>query len=175
MVVPILPNGCTVFAQWLDNFFKVCNGYSNFAYMNDIQLNTGGDLEIKDGDFAIGDATLRHQEHIIIANKGEFKESPEIGVGIIDALNSENPKQVLSDIKRNFEYDGMDVKTLRFTSEGKIDVDAEYKTGNYGKKRTFNQPRARPNKKRCLRAVYSGLLPAIHCRNGYHKHTGNHP
>ncbi len=94
--------------------------------MKDIQLNPKGDLNFKDGDFFTDDATLRHQEHIIMANKGEFKESPEIGVGIIDALNSENPKEVLSNIKRNFMYDGMEVKTLGLTSEGKIEVDAEY-------------------------------------------------
>jgi hypothetical protein len=96
--------------------------------MNDIRLDTGGDLDFKNGDMVIDDATLRQQEHIIIANKGEFKESPEIGVGIVEALNSESPGQVLTSIKRNFEYDGMYVKTLRFTSEGNIDADAEYKT-----------------------------------------------
>jgi hypothetical protein len=97
--------------------------------MNDIKLNTNGDLEFKNGDMLLGDASLQHQEHIIIANKGEFKESPEIGVGIVEALLSETPKQVLSNIKRNFEYDGMYVKTLRLNSNGNIDVDAPYKQG----------------------------------------------
>ncbi len=95
--------------------------------MKDIQLDFKGDLDFKQGDFFIDEATLRHQEHIIIANKGEFKESPEVGVGIVEALNSETPKEVLSEIKRNFMYDGMEVKTLGLTSEGKIEVDAEYK------------------------------------------------
>jgi hypothetical protein len=131
-----------ILAQWLYGFcpMVVCispNGWNKILtfpyssttlhYMNDIRLDTGGDLDFKNGDMVIDDATLRHQEHIIIANKGEFKESPEIGVGIVEALNSESPGQVLTSIKRNFEYDGMYVKTLRFTSEGNIDADAEYK------------------------------------------------
>jgi hypothetical protein len=120
MVVWISPNG------WSKILLFACSN-TTLHYMNDIKLNTTGDLDFKNGDLVIEDATLRHQEHIIIANKGEFKESPEIGVGIVEALNSESPKQVLSSIKRNFEYDGMYVKTLRFTSEGNIDTDAVYK------------------------------------------------
>ncbi len=93
--------------------------------MNDFGLDINGDLSIANGDFVIVDATRQHQQHIIIANKGEYKQNPEVGVGIVETLNSEKPKQVLITIKRNLEYDGMLVNGLNFTND-KLNVDAEY-------------------------------------------------
>lgn len=94
--------------------------------MNDLLLDDADDLQINDGDFVIGDATLQHQRHIIIAQKGEYKEHPEIGVGIDNALLDENPKALLTQIRRNFEYDGMRVNTLQINTNGTITVDAPY-------------------------------------------------
>ena len=94
--------------------------------MNDLLLDDADDLQINDGDFVIGDATLQHQRHIIVAQKGEYKEHPEIGVGIDNALLDENPKALLTQIRRNFEYDGMRVNTLQINTNGTITVDAPY-------------------------------------------------
>lgn len=95
--------------------------------MNDFKLDETGDLLIVNGDFVITDATLQHQEHIIVAQKGEYKEHPEIGVGISNILNDENPRDVITQIRRNFEYDGMEVKQLEFDAKGGIVVDAPYR------------------------------------------------
>lgn len=94
--------------------------------MDDFKLDQNGDIAIENGDFVIGDATLQHQEHIIIAQKGEYKEHPEIGVGIANALNDESPRQILTQIRRNFEYDGMTVNTLDIDELGNITIDAPY-------------------------------------------------
>lgn len=94
--------------------------------MNDLLLDEAGDLQISEGDFVIGDATLQHQRHIIVAQKGEYKEHPEIGVGIDNALLDENPKTLLTQIRRNFEYDGMQVNTIQINNDGSITVDAPY-------------------------------------------------
>lgn len=94
--------------------------------MDDFLLDINGDLQISNGDFLIAEATVQHQQHILITEKGEYKQHPEIGVGIAGAILDENPKQLLSQIRRNFEYDGMQVKTLEITAKGNITVDAPY-------------------------------------------------
>lgn len=94
--------------------------------MNDFKLDETGDLLIVNGDFVISDGTLQHQEHIIIAQKGEYKQYPEIGVGIANILNDENPRDIITQIRRNFEYDGMTIKKLEFDQDGSIAVDAPY-------------------------------------------------
>lgn len=95
--------------------------------MNDFLVDKDGDLRIVNGDFVIGDATLQHQEHILLAHKGEFKESPEIGVGVSDYLLDENFKKALSEIRKNFEYDGMIINELSIDNKGNLNIDANYK------------------------------------------------
>jgi len=94
--------------------------------MRDFIVNEKFDLQIENGDFKIDESTLQHQNHIILSEKGEFKNSPEIGVGIRSALNDENPRAILSEIRRNFEYDGMKVNTLKVANNGNLLIDAEY-------------------------------------------------
>lgn len=94
--------------------------------MQDFIVNDKFDLQIENGDFKTGNATLQHQNHIILAEKGEFKNAPEIGAAIRTALNDENPRQLLSQIRRNFEYDGMKVNTLKIASNGNLLIDAVY-------------------------------------------------
>jgi hypothetical protein len=94
--------------------------------MTDILVDDLDNLRIENGDFVIGDATLQHQNIIIIAQKGEFKQTPELGVGVLTELNNENPRELLAKIRRNFEYDGMTVKKLNIANNGNIVIDAEY-------------------------------------------------
>lgn len=93
--------------------------------MKDIIMNA--DLEFQNGDFAIGESQNQHTEHIIISHKGEYKEMPEIGVGIEQMLNAETSTEFLIEAKKNLEYDGQKVKNISFTHEGKINIDAKYK------------------------------------------------
>jgi|TARA_R110000823_G_scaffold309594_2_gene433958 hypothetical protein len=95
--------------------------------MQDFLRGEDGDILIRNGDFVIGESSLQHQEDILVAHKGEFKEYPEIGVGIDNELLNENPRQVLSQIRANFEYDGMRVKSLEVAANGNIVIDADYK------------------------------------------------
>lgn len=46
-----------------------------------------GDLEIKDKTLVIGDVSTQVAEHVIIANRGEFKEFPLIGAEIYKLKN----------------------------------------------------------------------------------------
>jgi hypothetical protein len=94
--------------------------------MNDILLNTDGGLSIKNGDFDIGFSDNQHQEHILLANKGEYKEFPEIGVGIHAMLGDDDYTDMLIEIKKNLEYDGMKIKNVRFDENGNLDIDGAY-------------------------------------------------
>ena len=92
--------------------------------MNDLLYTE--DLEIKGGDFGLGPSTELHQQHILLANKGEYKQFPELGVGIMSILASEDATAFLIEAKRNFEYDRMRVKELRFTDDNTLHVEASY-------------------------------------------------
>lgn len=96
--------------------------------MKDILLDENNDLLIKDGDFVIGESDNEHIKSILIANKGEWKEFPELGVGMEELLNDDAYNQFLIDAKNNLEYDGMLVKNVGFTDEGTLNIDAKYKT-----------------------------------------------
>lgn len=96
--------------------------------MNDILLDQNNDVKFENGDLVIGDATNQNQLQIIAANKGQYKENPGIGVGIDALLNSEDLNEVLIEVKKNLEYDGMRVDNVRFEPKGKLIVDAKYKT-----------------------------------------------
>jgi len=85
------------------------------------------DLEFEDGDFAIGISDKQHIKHILKAFKGEFKEFPELGVGIEQMINDDNYMDILIEAKKNLQYDGVKVKNIKFTNEGKLNVDGEYK------------------------------------------------
>lgn len=84
------------------------------------------DFIISNGDFAVGNSDNQHVKHILIASKGEFKANPEIGVGIENMLNTEDPNEFLIEAKRNLQYDGMKVSNIAFTENGTINVDAKY-------------------------------------------------
>ena len=95
--------------------------------MNDLLLDPSGDLSIVNGDFVIGDSSNQHQEHILIANKGEYKEFPELGVGIAAMLGDDDYVPMLIEIKKNLEYDGMKIRNVKFDKDGNLDIDGHYK------------------------------------------------
>ncbi len=92
--------------------------------MKDFLFND--DLEIKNGDFAIGESDNQHVQHILLSSKGEYKERPELGVGLERMLNTEEPMEFLIEAKKNLEYDGLKVNNISFTEQGTISVDAKY-------------------------------------------------
>lgn len=93
--------------------------------MRDLLLKTDQELDIQNGDFVVGDSTLQHQNLLLMTNKGEWKESPVVGVGILGFLKDEDESGLLTEIKRQFEKDGMVVKSVA-TIDSKINIDANY-------------------------------------------------
>jgi len=95
--------------------------------MTDIILNKTGDLHIQNGDIILGYCDNQHQEHILLANKGDYKEFPELGVGINNMLNEDDYMPFLIESKKNLEYDGMKINNIKFEENGNLNIDGYYK------------------------------------------------
>jgi hypothetical protein len=95
--------------------------------MTDILLDNTGDLEVLNGDLVLGYSDNTHQEHILMATKGEFKEFPEIGVGLNRMLGDDDYISFLIDAKKNLEYDGMKINNIKFEENGNLTIDGYYK------------------------------------------------
>lgn len=100
---------------------------SNFVGMTDILLDENNDMAIVDGDFVIGRSDEQNQHLIIASNKGEWKAHPEVGVGIQNMLNSDEYTEILIEIKKQLQYDGMLIKNVSYGNDGKLIVDGEYR------------------------------------------------
>lgn len=102
--------------------------------MMDIRLQADGELHYKSteeggtGDFEPEESTRQHQRQLIINNKGDFKENPNICVGVDWYMNEDDGMQALmQEIAAQFANDGMDVQGVRLNEKGEIISNAEYK------------------------------------------------
>lgn len=94
--------------------------------MEDLIL-ANGDLSLIDGDFATGESTGQHQELLLIATKGEFKQYPDRGVGAIMYAEDCSPANLIAAIQDEFSRDGMEINEIKF-KDAKLNIDAEYKS-----------------------------------------------
>lgn len=94
--------------------------------MIDVLLGQDGDLEFENGDFKTGFSDNQHQEHILRAHKGEYKENPEVGVGVADMLNDDAYDEMMIEMKKQLQYDGMRIRNIRFQEDGKLIIDGKY-------------------------------------------------
>lgn len=98
------------------------------ARVFDIALHTDGELLFKNGDLAIQESTEQHMEALIIAEKGEYKATPLVGVGIKTFLNddvvySDDLKRAISE---ELEGDGMAIEDMNISNINDIKITAEY-------------------------------------------------
>jgi hypothetical protein len=94
--------------------------------MKDILIdNTTYEEKITNGDFVTGESTLQHQKLLLETAKGDWKESPVVGVGAAAYLKEEDESGLLTEIKSQFELDGMNVKKVAYNNE-QITIDANY-------------------------------------------------
>lgn len=94
---------------------------------NDILLDENLDLKIENGDFATGESTEQHQQLLLLTKKGDWREWPVVGVGLVSWLKDDQDNGDLrGEIKREFEKDGMQVKSIKFDQDGNIDINALY-------------------------------------------------
>lgn len=72
----------------------------------DIILDSDGELIEENGDFKTGDNANNLIRYIVEANKGEYKEYPELGVGVLTYLNGiKNIQEIERDIINELKSD----------------------------------------------------------------------
>jgi hypothetical protein len=98
------------------------------AKVFDYMVDETGDLLIQGGDFARGESTRKHQEHLLLAAPTNIFYEPSTGVGIGNyILDDATNDEVQSDIQKEFEADGMEVEILTVAGLTNINIQAAYK------------------------------------------------
>lgn len=77
--------------------------------MIDIQHTISGDIDISSGDILYTESTVQHQRDILLSGKGHYKESPEVGVDVMEYINDNEPEDMFRAIRKEFTRDGMKV------------------------------------------------------------------
>jgi len=95
--------------------------------MKDFLLDENYDLATSNGDFVCGNSDQQNQVLLLTSLPGDWKESPNIGVDVESYINTEDISGLLTQVKKQFENDGMTVIGLPKIENGKIKVNAEYK------------------------------------------------
>ena len=87
------------------------------------------DLLISGGDFAIEHADQQNLVHILLSQKGSYKEFPVLGVGISSYINSPDTTSRLrleNEIDKQLTYDNFYVKKLDVNNLQNIKIDGNY-------------------------------------------------
>ena len=95
--------------------------------MKDILIDNNNDLRLSaDGDFEIGYSDNQQQMAILTTEKGEWKEHTEVGVGIAQMLADDLYTEMLIEVKKQLEYDGMQINDVALQEGGKLLIDGTY-------------------------------------------------
>jgi hypothetical protein len=94
-----------------------------------------GDLEIRlqydwrgkiISGLVVGDVTRQNQYLILVAQPGEFKEVPEVGVGLGNITLDNDLLAWRTKIRQQLESEGMIINILEFDAANELLIDAEY-------------------------------------------------
>lgn len=74
--------------------------------MKDVLLNDSNDLQIENGDFVVGNSDKQNVKLIVDSFKGEFKEFPLIGFGVLNYIKTNiSEMKFKRDLKIQLEKD----------------------------------------------------------------------
>lgn len=90
----------------------------------DIMLNDAFDLVIKEGDFVGGENLNQQIACLLMAEKGSFKQSPTIGVGINSYLLDEGTNELNRELRLQCKKEDLVLKTFAIHG-GKINLNIE--------------------------------------------------
>ena len=90
-----------------------------------IEVVRGSDGLITQG-LVIGDTMNQNQALILIANPGEFKFNPTIGVAIDELLLDNDYLRFRHRIREHFEKDGLKIKSIQLSDGKPLLIDASY-------------------------------------------------
>jgi len=89
--------------------------------------DTTNDLTITaNGDFFVSESDAHHIEHILKADKGQFRQSPLLGFSIDRQQNGAvNTQEIKQEIRKQLIADGFTVRKIAVDGEVNINIDAE--------------------------------------------------
>lgn len=80
--------------------------------MIDIKHTTDGDIDLAGGDLTYAESTGQHQRDILLSAKGHHKETPEMGVNVLEYIGDNEPENLFRAIRKEFTRDGMKVRKV---------------------------------------------------------------
>jgi hypothetical protein len=95
--------------------------------MNDLLLTEDEDLAIEDGDFVVAESTARHQQQLLMNNKGDYKENTTVGVGVFRYIDDEDFRGLIRAVQQEYTRDGMETAVVRLDKDGTIECNANYR------------------------------------------------
>lgn len=96
--------------------------------MQDVLHTADGDVDFSAGDLgmaATDRATAQHKRDILIIAPGDLKESPALGVGAVDYIQSDS-EFFLRDVRKQMQSDGMSVTEVAFEADGGLVIEGSY-------------------------------------------------
>ncbi|MBU4536992.1 MAG: hypothetical protein L6264_07280 [Weeksellaceae bacterium] len=94
--------------------------------MNDFLFDDSNAPLVNDGDFVVSESTYQHQKHLLMAEKGDYKQYPTAGVASKNYVERESPDEYARAIRQEFVADGMKVHTLAISPNLELSINAEY-------------------------------------------------
>lgn len=90
--------------------------------------NIDDDILITDGDFVKSDCAQDHMQDIIVSNKGDYKQFPMVGLGLIKFVNAPVTPQshvaLSKQIRLQLEADQYKVRFVDTTDFSNIQIEA---------------------------------------------------
>jgi len=87
------------------------------------------DLEFKNGDLHIAESSQQNIGHMLVSQKGSYKEYPLLGVGIENYLKGNstiNRLRLEAEIEKQLLYDNFNVKIIDVSDIQNITIDGNY-------------------------------------------------
>jgi hypothetical protein len=94
--------------------------------MTDYARDANNDLLIQNGDIVRAECTIKHQEDLLLSDKGDYKENPTICTGAFSYLDDENIQDLIRAASIEFTRDGMQVDGITLLPNGIINTNASY-------------------------------------------------
>ncbi|MDE3185287.1 MAG: oxidase [Bacteroidota bacterium] len=94
--------------------------------MKDLIIDENFELAVNNGDFIVDTSDVQQQNLLLISDKGDWKEFPTRCVGVQRWLSDDEPEDLLAEIKKEFQRDGMKVNDLTLTDDKILNIDASY-------------------------------------------------
>lgn len=97
--------------------------------MNDLLLDNDMDIAVENGDFVIEDGEEQHQQLLLIASQGSFRQSPLTGVNVSKYIKTGFTQAQIDTLRQkitlHLQYDGYARSVVKINGFDDIQINAE--------------------------------------------------